>query len=950
MNYAAGTIVKARGREWVVLPPSADAKIVTLKPLGGSEAEIVGILPSLEKLESASFAPPESRRLGDWTSARLLREASRLSTRNAAGAIRSWSRIDAEPRPYQLVPLLMALRMDRVRLLIADDVGIGKTIESLLIARELWDRGEIARIAVLAPPALVDQWVKEMESKFHLEAVPVLAGTAARLERGLPAGRSLFEEYPITVVSLDFIKAEKRRAEFLRTCPHFVIVDEAHSCAPGPGAKHQRFQLLQALAEDAERHLILVTATPHSGKDEAFGSLVGLLSPEIAQAVEKGADIRELLGSHLVQRRRPDIRAYLDTTTCFPTREERETKYLFSEAYRKFYQHILEYIQGSMKDLEEGTRQHRVRWWSALALLRALSSSPRAAAATLRTRSAPAEAEDAREADELGKRIVLDQDVIDGAEGMDGVAGSDDGDEVAEKTPLQKKLRELAREADAITAAEDFKVQLLVKEVKALLSEKYSPIVFCRFIDTAEYVAEQLRTALEKDRDWKGTTRVACVTGVLSPEDRESRIEELSKEAIGELLPVLVATDCLSEGVNLQDRFTSVIHYDLAWNPTRHEQREGRVDRFGQRAGTVRALTIYGANNPVDGIVLDVLIRKHKVIKSVTGVAIPVPMDSNDVLAAIMEGMDFRSAWKKSDALQVEFDFGQDLLIKRKRFFGEWEDAALRDTETRTRFAQRAIDPGDVARELAELRASSGDRDALRWFMEFALKRLGATVVTSATAMKVNTQALPAWFRDQVGLKEVAQFGFDDAAPKTATILTRSHPLVSSLSAQVLESALDDESGIGESIASRAGVTRTAAVATRTLLLLVRFRYDITMRRGAATHLDLAEDVGALAFRAGPGGAVEILVGAEAEALFVAEPSASVAPDLAKEAIGKELEGLDGRRPSIAAEGKRRAAVYAASFARLRDSARLKGGATSVEIRGEPDILGLYIYLPGGAK
>jgi superfamily II DNA or RNA helicase len=946
VSYTAGSIVKARGREWVVLPPGSDPKIVTLKPLGGSEAEIVGILSSLEHIDSASFAPPDPVRLGDWTSARLLREAARLSTRNAAGAIRCWSRIDAEPRPYQLVPLLMALRMDVVRLLIADDVGIGKTIESLLIARELWDRGEITRIAVLAPPALVDQWVHEMDSKFHLEAVPVLAGTAARLERGLPAGRSLFEEYPITVVSLDFIKAEKRRAEFLRTCPEFVIVDEAHSCAPGMGVKHQRFQLLEALAADLSRHLLLVTATPHSGKDEAFTSLVGLLSPSIARMVAEGKDIRDLLGPRLVQRRRPDIRSYLETTTSFPKREEKEAKYIFSDAYRKFFQHVLDYIQGSMKETEEGTRMHRVRWWSALALLRALSSSPRAAAATLRTRAAPADAESVAEANEIGERLVLDQDVIDGGESMDAVSGSADGDETQDRTPLQRKLRELAREADAITASEDTKLKLLVEQVKGLLAEKFTPIVFCRFIDTAEYVAEELRAALEKDREWREKTQVACITGVLSPEDRRARIDELSEEKIGDRLPVLVATDCLSEGVNLQDRFTAVVHYDLAWNPTRHEQREGRVDRFGQRAATVRALTIYGANNPVDGIVLDVLIKKHKVIKDRTGVAIPVPMDSNDVLAAIMEGIDFRSAWKNSDAGQAEFDFGQDLLIKRKHLHDDWEDAAKRDVETRTRYAQRSIEPKDVALELAELRAASGDRDSLRWFMEFALKRLGAVVTTTATSMKVNPQVLPQWFRDQVGLQKPATFGFDDGAPKSATLLTRSHPIAVALSSQVLETALDSESRKGESVASRAGVTKTAAVSTRTLLVLVRFRYDISIGRGEAKRMDLAEDVGAVAFRASAAGGVEILVGPEAEALFVAEPTGSVGPDLAREAIEKELERLSERRAGIAAEGKRRAEAYAASFARLREAAKLKGGATSVELRGEPDILGLYIYLP----
>jgi superfamily II DNA or RNA helicase len=950
VSYSAGTIVKARGREWVVQPEGSDPKIVTLKPLGGSDAEIVGILPSLEKVESASFSPPDPDELGDWTSARLLREAARLSTRNAAGAIRCWSRIDAEPRPYQLVPLLMALRMDTVRLLIADDVGIGKTIESLLIARELWDRGVIDRIAVLAPPALVDQWVTEMGSKFHLDAVPVLSGTAARLERGLPAGRSLFEEYPITVVSLDFIKAEKRRAEFLRTCPDFVIVDEAHSSAAGMGVKHQRYQLLEALAKDQERHLILVTATPHSGKTEAFGSLVSLLSPEIEKAVQAGSDIKDLLAPRFVQRRRPDIKRYLETTTSFPKRESKEAKYYFSEAYTDFYRKVLDYIQGSLKESEAGSRMHRVRWWSALALLRALSSSPRAAAATLRTRAAPADAESAAEADDIGKRLVLDQDAIDGAEGMDAVPGSAEEGEEAASSASRRKLRELAKAADAILAKDDAKLQLLLREVKELLAGKYTPIVFCRFIETAEYVAEQLRLALEKDRDWKGKTELACVTGLLAPEDRRARIAELSEENIGEKLPILVATDCLSEGVNLQERFTAAIHYDLAWNPTRHEQREGRVDRFGQRATTVRALTIYGANNPVDGIVLDILIDKHIKIVKALGVSIPVPMDSNDVLAAIMEGLDFRSAWKKNDGHQAEFDFGQDLLIMKSNLHKDWDAAVDRDKELRTKFAQRSIDPQDVANELAELRAASGDHAALRWFMEMALKRLEAIVTVAPNALKVNPQGLPAWFREQLGLTKAGQFGFDDQAPKGAILLTRSHPIVAALSSQVLEGALDRDGRQGESVASRAGVIKTAAVSTRTVLLLVRFRYDLSMGKGEAKRLDLAEDVGAVAFRAGANGTTEVLVGAEAEALFAAETSGNVPRDIATDALAKELGRIEERRPAIHAEARRRAAVHAASFERLRAATKGKGFSTTVEPRGEPDILGLYVYLPGGAQ
>src|SRR5271157_131247 len=139
MNFATGSLVKARGREWVVLPESNDA-VAVLRPLGGTEDEVTGICLALEKVEPARFSLPDPSQLGDYRSCRLLRDAVRLGFRSSAGPFRSFGRIAVEPRPYQLVPLLMALKLDPVRLLIADDVGIGKTIEAALVARELLDR------------------------------------------------------------------------------------------------------------------------------------------------------------------------------------------------------------------------------------------------------------------------------------------------------------------------------------------------------------------------------------------------------------------------------------------------------------------------------------------------------------------------------------------------------------------------------------------------------------------------------------------------------------------------------------------------------------------------------------------------------------------------------------------------------------------------------------------
>src|SRR5690606_24663325 len=143
--------------------------------------------------------------------ARLLADALRLSLRRGAGPFRSAAHLGVEPRAYQLVPLLMALRLDVKRLLIADDVGIGKTVEAGMILREMIDRGEVERFSVLCPPHLVDQWVSELAEKFDIDAVAVTSARARSLERGLALGDTIFGVYPYTVVSLDYIKADSRR-------------------------------------------------------------------------------------------------------------------------------------------------------------------------------------------------------------------------------------------------------------------------------------------------------------------------------------------------------------------------------------------------------------------------------------------------------------------------------------------------------------------------------------------------------------------------------------------------------------------------------------------------------------------------------------------------------------------------------------------------------------------
>ena len=824
--FTSGALVNARGREWVVLPEST-ADLLMLRPVGGLDEEVTGVLPTIEPVESATFRLPGREDLGDFTSGRLLRDAARLSTRAASGPFRSFGRIAVEPRPYQLVPLMMALKLDPVRMLIADDVGIGKTIEACLIARELLDRGEIRRIAVLCPPHLAEQWQRELAEKFHIEAELVLSSTIQRLERDLPLGVSVFDRHAFTVVSTDFIKAPRRAEDFALRCPEFVIVDEAHGCTLTAGVgrgRQQRHELLRRVTADPARHVVLVTATPHSGNEEAFRSLLALIDDEFADLPVEELDraerdgIRRRLARHLVQRRRADIRRYLETDTAFPERRDKEAAYSFSPGYRALFDDILAFAHEYVTEDDSEQRKRRVRYWSALALLRCVSSSPAAAAATLRSRAA-VDAAEGEDVDEVGRRTVLDQGDDDDAVALDFSPGAE-----TEGSPesTRRRLLEFARRAEALDAADDRKLQGAVREIKALLGDGFHPVVFCRFIDTAEYVARHLRDALAKD------VRVEPVTGRLPHAEREERIARLTADPrAGGGRFVLVCTDCLSEGINLQEHFDAVLHYDLAWNPTRHEQREGRVDRFGQEKSEVRVVTWYGADNPIDGVILDVLIRKHKSIRSALGVTVAVPGSSEQIAEALFEGALFRER-AGGNVRQLALDFIDEFDVEMQAIHAEWENARDREKVSRSRFAQHTLDPGAVAAEIDNVRTAIGRSEDVDRFLTTVLQAANVPVRRSGRAVTVNLDTqTPRALRQAIGCDEPFTGRFDLPLPDGETYLGRTSPIVEGLASWTLDQALDPESRDTPPVASRCGVIATSAVTVRTTLLIARFRYHL---------------------------------------------------------------------------------------------------------------------------
>jgi superfamily II DNA or RNA helicase len=930
-----GTLIHARGREWVVLPESSDALLMA-RPLGGLDEEIAGILPSVEPVQSAAFQLPTSDDLGDFASGQLLRDAARLSTRSAAGPFRSFGRIVAEPRPYQLVPLMMALKLDPVRLLIADDVGIGKTIEACVIARELLDRGEIRRLAILCPPHLAEQWQRELAQKFHIEAELVLSSTIQRLERDLPLGVSVFDRYRFTIVSTDFIKSARRSADFIIKCPEFVIVDEAHGCTLAAGVgrgRQQRFDLLRRVAENQARHLLLVTATPHSGNEDAFRSLLSLLDPDFANLPtdldrSEREGIRRKLARHLVQRRRADIRHYLATDTAFPERKDREATYSFSKEYRSLFDDILAFARDYVSEADGGQRRRRVRYWSALALLRCVSSSPAAAATTLRSRAAVDEAED-DDIEEVGRRTVLDQGDDDGTIAVDFSPGSDiEGG----SDSTRRRLLEFARRAEVLGADVDLKLQGALREIKALLRDGYQPVVFCRFVDTADYVARQLREALP------AKVRVESVTGLLPSTERETRIANLVAESREY---VLVCTDCLSEGINLQEHFNAVLHYDLAWNPTRHEQREGRVDRFGQKKTEVRVITYYGTDNPIDGVILEVLIRKHKSIKSTLGVTVAVPGSSEQIAEALFEGALFKEK-ARAQPQQLLLDFIDNLEPKKQAIHTEWENARDREKASRSRFAQHTLSPQAIAAELQAVRTAIGSSEDVARFCCAVLQAANVPVETNGKTITVHlSNQVPRALRQAIGRDDPFSGRFDLPLEEDEIYLGRTSSVIEGLAGWTLDQALDPVTRDARPVASRCGVISTSAVSARTTLLVARFRFHL---QNAGADTMLSEEIIPLACT-GPADTPQWLTAEEGERLLTARPERNLIQTAIDQQLGLLLPALPKLQQALAPVAKERAAAQLAAHERVREASRIKGRVT-IEPVLPVDILGAHVLLP----
>ncbi len=580
------------------------------------------------------------------------------------------------------------------------------------------------------------------------------------------------------------------------------------------------------------------------------------------------------------------------------------------------------------------TQRQRLNFWGTLALMRCAASSPMAAVLALRTRAG--EVLDAEDRGEILERL------------FDGDADTLIDDDVEPPAATDDPaLAALIAQAEALAGqAGDPKLKVLSRPRRRAAGARTSTPWSSAATSPPPTTSAATSTKRLPDATIDGRHRRAAAGGARGP--------RVARSATHEGPRVLVATDCLSEGVNLQEHFDAVVHYDLSWNPTRHEQREGRVDRFGQPRPVVRATLIYGANNPVDGAVLEVILRKAERIREELGVPVPVPDEGHTLTQALLKAVLLR----RRGAPEAATGEGRQLEL----FEAEWQSAADKAKANRTIFAQRRLKPEDVLPEWHKSLAAIGGREDVQRFTDRALTRLGSGLSPCGDARLQGPHRVAARGRCGSDWRPRASPGtlrIDfryPPAPRCRSV-QRSHPLVAVLAETLLERSLNGAAQIDRgyevtdpAVLGRVGCWVSDGVRARTTVALLRLRHQLVSRRGRRETTLLVEEATGLAW---VGQAGDRLAGAPRPWPCSPMPPADDVPPPRSRARGGPGPGLLAEREAeLEAFAAQRADALLDDHLRVRaaayrdEKAETRGRSARVEALPRPDVIGVFVLLP----
>jgi superfamily II DNA or RNA helicase len=511
---------------------------------------------------------------------------------------------------YQLEPVARALDAPRVNLLLADDVGLGKTIEAGLVALELMLRHRGKRVMIVCPAGLTTKWHDEMAEKFGLQFTVIDSEQCALVRRVHGSAANPFQVYPLTIVSLPWLRGQKAQRLLAEVLPpggpgerrvfDLLILDEAHHVAPAApkqayAVDSQQTKLIRSLAPHFT-HRLFLSATPHNGYQESFTALLEIVDDQrFARGVEPTKEDRDEV---VVRRLKQNIRN-ADGTPRFRRRISSAIPVRYPPEEREIHAVLERFAQLRRQRAGGQVGRHSSRKAAdliTLLLKKRLFSSPAAFTHTVRTYrqtlAGKARALRERELDDRAAWLKEFEDYLDDLDDLDDEQLAIAEDDALDRTrPLQPDpeddeaalLERMEQWAVTHQARPDAKATALIETLKAICLDGAGRwtdervVVFTEYRDTQDWLADLLRA------HGLGGDRVALLHGGLDTDEREQLRLGFQAAPSEHPVRVLIATDAASEGIDLQDHCHRLINYDIPFNPNKLEQRIGRIDRYGQR-------------------------------------------------------------------------------------------------------------------------------------------------------------------------------------------------------------------------------------------------------------------------------------------------------------------------------------------------------------------------------
>jgi len=733
-NIKPGIIVNMRNRLWRV--DEFDGMEVVATPITGNSDDQRIFLADVENIREERFERINAELPGDLSAQRLLLRAYQFDLIHGSAPFLSLHRSSVVPYNYQMVPLVLALEKPNTRMLIGDDVGLGKTIEAGLIISELIQRGKVKRVIFLTPANLKQQWKEALDYFFHIKATIVDSFSRKEFEKELPAGANPWQYFQFVIASVDYAKSPDIKQQIQEQQWDLLLVDEVHLCAkPHSNARATKQQKRYELVKDLSKkiaNLLFLTATPHNGYSDSFASILEMINPEIVIRNGNGEITFDKVKAryNVIQRNRKKLEAWYEKQgkkSPFPARDQKEViidpkpngKLIqLLEAVERYGDFILK----SAKE-KKSNKVKNIANWVALHLQKRAISSPYAVLKSLENRISTIQ----NKVDNLSEseEETLENYVYDLFSDDERISEEMASLRLDFEALSQDEIAELKRIiefGETLTPKDDEKLQKLKTDIlPELIAKDPKVIIFTKYKDTLDYLEKHLKTKEFDTFIMHGDMSLNARTEIFGKFDR-------AKKAI------LIATDVISEGLNLQRLASNIVHYELPWNPNRLEQRNGRVDRIGQKRDTVNIRTLV-VDKSLDKEILLLLMDKKKTMESDRDYAAAFFGDEDSLKGMVNEATKRKKNKKNQidpNAIDLFTAAGLDETKKAVRqAFSSPEDDKKRKKkiEEESFYSSLDIELPEIDKRIEETKRIVGSQDEVLIFVKSALSRFNSALI-----------------------------------------------------------------------------------------------------------------------------------------------------------------------------------------------------------------------------